>query len=64
MKHERRQTQIFFYLMTDGVDIGVNIILRSLMTGTVPVMYTDQHVCLLPACPDIFISTTEVKVSM
>jgi len=50
--------------MTEGVDVGVNIILRTLMKGAFPVMYRDQHVCLLPACPDIFISTTEVKVSM
>jgi hypothetical protein len=27
--------------MTQGVDSGVNIILLSLMTGTVPVMYRD-----------------------
>jgi hypothetical protein len=62
MEHERRQPQIFFYLVTEGVDGGVNIFLRSLMTGPVPVMYTDQHVCLLPACPDIFIGTTEVSL--
>lgn len=47
-----------------GLGGGVNIILRSLMTGEFPVMYGDQHDCLLPACPDIFISTTKVKVSM
>jgi hypothetical protein len=54
----------FFDLVTEGVDGGLNIILLSLMTGTVPVMYRDQHVCFLTAYPDIFICSTEVKVSM
>jgi len=57
-------TSDFFDLVTEGVVGGVNIILRSLMTGPVPVTYTDQHVCLLAACPDIFMCTTEVKFSM
>ena len=62
------KVRFFFFWPDDsggggGGDGGFNIILRSLMTKPVPVIYSDQHISVLLACPDIFICNTEVTIS-